>query len=340
MLPPQHVALRVVDAAYDLESHPEPWLRGLLESGEEVLDQGLGCAAVAVAGLTGSGEPLVSRVVTHGDATDSLALRLARASRSVQVDRALTVSGGSTSVVRTLSAVSSEAPHLHHAVRHRVGCKDVLCLLAVDSELYGVLLLSPAPGRISLSATAEKRWRTLASHIGAADRLRRALGRSNQERLIPLTSLPRELKAEIPSDTLASAPSGLSLRDAAAHVDSESRRGPKGQTTQALEVLRGLVDGELSMIDWFVRNGRRFALARRSDPSLGDPRALTAKEQQVVIRTARGESRKLVAYHMGISRSRVSKLLGPAMRKLCVKNQAELVMKVRCLERHGLLHDY
>ena len=339
MLPPQHVALRVVDAAYDLESHPKPWLVGLLESGEQVLDQGLGCAAVAVAGLTGSGEPLVSRVVTHGDASHNLALRLARASRSVEVDRAMTASGGSTSVVRTLSAISSAAPHLHHAVRRGVGCKDALCLLAVDSELHGVLLLTPTRGRISLSATAEKRWRTLASHIGAADRLRRALGRSNQERLIPVTALARELRADHPSDAPASNPSGLSLREAAVRTDSARRRRSEGQATQTLEVLRQRVGGNLSMIDWFVRDGRGFTLAHPSDPLLGDPRALTTKEQQVVLRTARGGSRKLVAYHIGVSRSRVSKLLGSAMRKLSVSNQAELVMKIRCLKSHGLLHD-
>ena len=103
--------------------------------------------------------------------------------------------------------------------------------------------------------------------------------------------------------------------------------------------MRGLVEGELSMIDWFVRHGRRFTLARRSEPSLGDPRALSSAEQRVVLYTARGESRKLVAYQIGLSRSRVSKLLRSAMRKLGVSNQAELVMKIRCLERHGLLRD-
>lgn len=339
MLPPQHVALRVVDAAYDLESHPEPWLRGLLESGEDVLDQGLGCAAVAVAGRTRNGEPLVSRVVTHRDASDSLALRLARASRSLHVGRALTSWGGSASVVRTLSAVRSEAPHLHHAVRCRVGCQDVLCLLAVDSELHGVLLLTPTRQRISISDKAEKRWRTLASHIGAADRLRRALGRSNQERLIPVTSLPGALRAESCSDASTSVSSGPSLRDTAVRVDAAKRAAADDRTAQALQVMRGLVDGELSMIDWFVRNGRRFTLARASDPSLGDLRALTTREKQVVLRTARGESRKLVAYDIGIDRSRVSRLLASAMRKLGVKNQAELVMKVRLLDRHGLLCD-
>jgi DNA-binding CsgD family transcriptional regulator len=339
MLPPPDLALRVVDAAYDLESLPKHWLGGLLESGEEVFDQGLGCAAVAVAGLTRSGEPLVSRVVTRGDASQSLALRVARASRSVHVDDAPTGSSGSTSVVRTLSAVSAKAPYLQHSVRHGVGCNDALCLLALDSELHGVLLLTPTRGRITLSAKAEKRWRNLASHIGAADRLRRALGRSNQERLIPVTALPRELRADRAPDASASNRPGMSLRDAAVHLDSERIGGPERQSAEALDVMRGLVEGEMSMIDWFVRHGRRFTLARRSEPSLGDPRALTSAEQRVVLHTARGESRKLVAYQIGLSRSRVSKLLRSAMRKLGVSNQAELVMKIRCLERHGLLRD-
>jgi DNA-binding CsgD family transcriptional regulator len=220
-----------------------------------------------------------------------------------------------------------------------VGCKDVLCLVAVDSELHGVLLLTPTRRRISISDEAEKRWRTLASHIGAADRLRRALGRSNQERLIPVTSLPQALTANDTSHAPASTSSGPSLRDTAARVDAANRAAPDEQTTEARQVLRGLVDGELSMIDWFVRNGRRFTLACASDPSLGDLRALTTREKQVVLRTARGESRKLVAYHIGIDRSGVSRLLASAMRKLGVENQAELVMKARCLERHGLLCD-
>jgi DNA-binding CsgD family transcriptional regulator len=215
----------------------------------------------------------------------------------------------------------------------------VLCVLALDSELHGVLLLTPTRRRISLSMAAQKRWRSLASHIGAADRLRRALGRSNQERLIPMTSLPRELRTEVLSDVSMSHPPGPSLRDAAVRIDAATRRARGGRDNQALDTLCGLAKGELSMLDSFERNGRRFILARPHDPSLGDPRTLTPNEQQVVLRTARGESRKLAGYHIGISRSRVSRLLGSAMRKLGVKTQAELVMKVRCLKSHGLVSE-
>jgi DNA-binding CsgD family transcriptional regulator len=240
-------------------------------------------------------------------------------------------------VVRTLFATGSQAQQLQHAVRRRVGCEDALCLVAVDGELHGVVVFIPTRERISLSPKARKRWRTLAWHIGAADRLRRALGRSNLERLIPVTSLPRELSAEHTSEAPMSSPLGQSLRRAALHLDAQTRGNAGAQTAEALEVLRGLVDGELSMIGWFVSNGRRFTLARPTDPSLGDPRALTAREQEVVLRTARGESRKVVADRVGISRSGVSRVLSNAMHKLGVKSQSELVMKVRCLERHGLL---
>lgn len=337
LLSPQ-VAVRVVDAAYDLESPPAPWLGGLLESGDEILNQGLGCAAVAIAGRTRSGEPLVSRIVTHQDGSDRLALLLARASRSVHLNGVVTEAGQVTSEVRTLSGLRSDDLRLYQAVRRHVGCDDALCLLAVDSELHGVLLITPTRKRISITAKAQKRWKTLASHIGAADRLRRALGRSNRERLIPVTALPQVLSVDKELETRTSVPSGRSLRDAAIRRDAE-RCGHADHTTHALEVLRGLVDGELSMIDWFSTNGRCFTLVRANDPSLRDPRALTTEEKQVVLRTAGGESRKLVAYNIGVDRSRVSRLLRSAMRKLGVKNQSELVMKVRCLERHELLHE-
>jgi DNA-binding CsgD family transcriptional regulator len=255
----------------------------------------------------------------------------------MHVDRTLPALGASTSAVRALSALGSEAPDLHYAVRRRVKCTDVLCLLALDSELHGVLLLTPTRKRISLSAKAEKRWRTVASHIGAADRLRRALGCSNQERLIPITSLPRALKFDTRTDTPAPPPPSPSLRDAAVRIDSEERGCSGAEGIRTHDVLRDLSGGELSLLDSFDRNGRRFILARPHDPSLGDPRSLTPNEQQVVLRTARGQSRKLAGYHLGISRSSVSRLLGSAMRKLGVKTQAELVMKVRCLESHGLV---
>jgi len=58
---------------------------------------------------------------------------------------------------------------------------------------------------------------------------------------------------------------------------------------------------------------------------------LTERQTAVVTHAAHGESSKLIAYRLGISRSTVSLALHRAMRELGVKTQAELVAKT-----HGL----
>jgi len=66
-------------------------------------------------------------------------------------------------------------------------------------------------------------------------------------------------------------------------------------------------------------------------PDAGDPRGLTEREHQVTPYAALGESHKIIGYRLGISRSRVSALLSSSMRKLDVKTQAQLVLRM-----HGL----
>jgi DNA-binding CsgD family transcriptional regulator len=58
---------------------------------------------------------------------------------------------------------------------------------------------------------------------------------------------------------------------------------------------------------------------------------LTERQTTVVTHAAHGESSKLIAHRLGISRSTVSIALHRAMRELGVKTQAELVAKT-----HGL----
>ena len=80
------------------------------------------------------------------------------------------------------------------------------------------------------------------------------------------------------------------------------------------------------MLDSFQVRGRLFVLARRSGPRCTHRHGLTARENEVLLHAALGESRKVTGHRLGLSRSRVSTLLGSAMRKLGVKNQAQLVL--------------
>lgn len=85
------------------------------------------------------------------------------------------------------------------------------------------------------------------------------------------------------------------------------------------------------MVEWFDTDDRRYMLAVPNAPRVMDPRGLTKRESQVVAYAALGDSHKLIAYRLGISRTRVSGALGSAMRKLKVKTQAQLVAKLHAL---------
>jgi len=94
----------------------------------------------------------------------------------------------------------------------------------------------------------------------------------------------------------------------------------------ALELWQRLVCGEWTVLDSFRLRGRLFILAKRSGRRCAHRHELTAREDEVLLCAALGESRKATGYRLGLSRSRVSTLLGSAMRKLGVRNQAQLVL--------------
>jgi DNA-binding CsgD family transcriptional regulator len=83
------------------------------------------------------------------------------------------------------------------------------------------------------------------------------------------------------------------------------------------------------MVDWFDTDGRRFVLALPNSPHVTDPRGLTERESQVVAYVVLGQTNKMIAYRLGLSKSRVSMLLRGAMRKLSVQTRAQLVLKMR-----------
>jgi DNA-binding CsgD family transcriptional regulator len=121
------------------------------------------------------------------------------------------------------------------------------------------------------------------------------------------------------------------IRRTAIQVDLARGRLRRGETCEALQLCEGVVRGRWSMVDWFDTDGRRFILALPNAPHIRDPRGLTEREYQVATHAGTGDSCKLIAYRLGVSRSRVSELLHRAMRKLGVQTRGQLVIKMRTL---------
>jgi DNA-binding CsgD family transcriptional regulator len=121
----------------------------------------------------------------------------------------------------------------------------------------------------------------------------------------------------------ARAPNMLAaLRDAARRID-RARSKARGDPSEALTLWQGLVAGRWSLVDRFETDGRRYVIARENQPHVGDPRALSLRERQVLAYSLLGHPLKLIAYELGLSVSAVSQERRRALRKLGAKSIAE-----------------
>lgn len=326
----------IVEAAYDLQLGPRQWLPNLLEAGGEALDKGLGCAAALWAGVSNRGEPLIAQLhVPRGPA--DLALRFMRAAKEVESlvpVRTREARGG----VSLVSEGREGMPEVYEAITKHVGCEDVLGIWALDPDLHGIGINVPCPEVLRLSFRARQHWEMLAIHIATGHRLRRGLGRAGNVPGTPVSEIPLDGDALLDPRRFSVAeaarearePSSLELiRQAAIRRDQARGKLRRTDPDKALALWEGMVRGRWSLVDWFDTDGRRYILAKANPPHLGDPRGLTEREHQVATFAALGESHKIIAYRLGIASSRVCTLLHSAMRKLGVRTQAQLVMRMR-----------
>jgi DNA-binding CsgD family transcriptional regulator len=239
---------------------------------------------------------------------------------------------------RTASETNAESPSILREFEKQVGCRDVLGVWALDPRLHGIGINIPSPDFISLSRGERRRWRSLCAHIAMGHRLRRSLGSAGVFGAKPVSELPfggdalidprkfvfAEAKGEAKEQDVAQA-----LREAAIQVDHARGRLGKENPDEALAVWRGVLQGRWSLVDWFDTDGRRFVVVIPNPPGIDDPRSLTEREREVVALAACGNTSKWISYQLGVSTQRVSMLLASAKRKLGVRTQAQLVLKMK-----------
>ena len=332
----QMASIDVAAAAYDLQVAPKEWLPNLLDKGAPLFDRGLGCAAAIWAGEADDHEPLVAQLCV-GAGHDELGLKFARAAREVGM-RLSETSAVREGGARTASETNMDAPSILRAFEKQVGCKDVLGVWGLDPRLHGVGINIPSRHFISLNHCERRRWQRLSRHIAAGHRLRRRLGHDGDMKCTPVSGLPYEGDAIIdPKRFVVTHAAGEAqgdpalemLRSAALRIDrARSQRG-RQNPEEALAAWQALIGGRWSLVDWFDVDGRRFVVAVPNARGVDDPRGLTKREKEVVALAARGRTSKFIACELDISRQRVSSLLSHAMRKLGVRTQAQLVLKMK-----------
>ena len=137
---------------------------------------------------------------------------------------------------------------------------------------------------------------------------------------------------EMNDGNLAIPPNTQRVRRAAMYIDLTRGRVGNEDLQRTRDIWRSLVRGDMCVLDWFDTDTRRYVLVKPNTRNPKHTQALSKRERQIVAYATLGQSHKLIACQLGISRARVTNTLHAAMRKLGVKNQAQLIAKLRGMQ--------
>ena len=195
---------------------------------------------------------------------------------------------------------------------------DALGVVARDANGDGFCACVGLDHVTTLSPRTSVLLNKLATHIGAADRLRRA------ERSARLESAEAVFDAR--GKLVHALGRAQDRRDSL--EDGRRRRHEAHNTThdieKALEIWRGLVAGRWSLVDHFDTDGKRFLLAMKNTPTVDKRGDLSPRERRVCALAAMGHRDKEIAYMLGVSLASVTASIHRARVKLGVKTRSEL----------------
>jgi len=294
----------VAEAAYDLGGEDRDWLTRVLAAAAPSMDRGLGVFACFFD--LGANEAL--RFRDPVDLGTGLPLASVFAPVREQLDpslvRRLFVYGPAVASLLDLLGwgyLSASEVELGRAALTHAGCRDIMAVRVYEeSHGLGILLVAPLGADGRAPAPLVERWERLSGHLAAGLRLRTLFDRGGPH-------------------------AGAALREAATQLETERGRMSRETPDRAIALWRGLVSGKWSLVDHFDASGRRYIVARRNDPHVRDPRALTEREQSVAQALSRGQGNKQIAYDLGLAVSTVAHHVRRVQRKLGFASRVELV---------------
>lgn len=301
-------ALRTIESAYQVDRELDEWLRGLISNPFLPFTIGAcaGCFALDTLEIT-------SLAATSQELERAAARGVARMSAA---DKARLYAEG------TVARFTARANGSARALSKETGVVEVWGPIVHEPGFGGLALSYLYDRPHTIDAAERRRVARVGAHIAAALRLR-----SRQE-----------------IDEAVLAPDGRLLDAqgrAASHREALQRaatrldraRSRRTDPEDAIGAWRALVEGRWSLVERFESDGRRLLVARVNPPELAPLLALTERESAVASRIGLGHPLKLIAYELGLAESTVSETCKSAIRKLRLRNRAQLVELVVALRQ-------
>jgi DNA-binding CsgD family transcriptional regulator len=319
--------ISVVEAAYRLDGTETEWLEGIASAAAPLLDEGLGIAASTWTAAPGTLQ-VQSIAALGGPAgfSEAVGNAVRRCDPRITLGMLRVAPCTSLNTSGTTELVEADASSQNLL---RMGVRDCLAILGVDSGRYVTALISYRPYPTRPSRQVISRWSRVASHLAAGFRVRRGLADLQERFAGPnaftgseaiFTATGRLEHVENPAEH---------ARKTLAHAVLAMNRARGNLRTDdpdaALDAWQGLVAGRWSLLDHIDTDGKRFLIARKNAPDTAGPEGLSLRERQVLSQRARGLALKLIAYDLGLSIAGVSKSLQTGMAKLGLSCEAEIV---------------
>jgi len=314
--------LHMIETMYDVESNEKTWLSRLAQSADEIL----GCGRGVIANVYDVSSPGAIRVdaAASGVAPGFFEFFM---KTSEQLDESYIIRSYMSSTACALTsefAGWTDLPFVRSGELRQREIADDLILRGWEPGGHGVTLnfFQPAPTR--LTATRRQHLSMIASHLGAAYRLRRRLGDLGRPADAVEAVLDARGRVHHAAGRAEETAARAQLRSAVAEMEYVRSKLRATDPDHALTRWKALVKARWSLVDEFQEGSRRYIVAYINEIGPRGPESLTDRERQVAIYVAAGHWTKLIAYHLGISDSTVRVLLGRVKSKLGVKTREEL----------------
>jgi len=231
------------------------------------------------------------------------------------------------SLLATLPSMGPEMAGFAHRYLSEAGFPNIYAVHGAEPDHRGAIAgfnvrvdwRPPPPIRHRLSH--------MSAHLCTAFRLRRAIGglatpdSGRTEAVLDPSGRVEDARGAA-QDPAARASLGVALR----RVERARGRARRASPEEAVDLWRGLVDGTWSLVDHVESGGRRYVLAVRNPPGVLDPRALTARERDIVGFALMGRSNKWIGYTLGLAASTVAEHLARVLRKLGARSRTGLIL--------------
>ncbi len=317
-------AVDVVEMAYRLDGTEAEWLADVLQRTRSDIDNG--CGVYAFTGYDAVPNLPASPVFVQHDLDPQYAARLMEANRDAPsaiydlLRKRLVTCGG---LAQELGPDSPVVKHFR-SLMEPIGVSDGFSMFAKDAEGGSVSISAPARKTLHPAPRVRGIWRRVGLHVASALRLRRKLVAQSAVRdaLIDPSGRVHDAGLSVKDDNTARGALIASVRDMERARSKELRKS----SGEALELWRGLVAGQWSLVEHWESGDRRYLAAYRNSPEARDPRALTPTERSILKYLTHGATNKDIVYALGLPEGTVSTSVTRILKKLRLKRRVDVAL--------------